>query len=203
MKKTLLALCLSVFIACPLLGDQPDKEYRLYLAFTTGGAFFSSPDSGGNYHILSLYDIDNTYSIGFRLGYRIAPKWDLETSFQYNPTHLRIQSSIFAPPGQLNFIYQEWVHKLDVLSFNTNLTYYFVQKRVQPFLTAGMGGVTFSREATSRTNFAVNLGGGVKFHPKKRLRISFDIKDLIIFNQYLFLETRNNLALTLAAEFLF
>jgi len=203
MKKSLLALCLTVFIACPLLGYQPDEEYRLYLAFTAGGAFFSSPDSGSDYHILSSYGIDSGYTVGFRLGYHIAHLWDLETSFHYSPTHLRIRSSIFVPTGQQNSIYQEWVHKLDVLSFNTNLTYYFVQKRVQPFLTAGMGGVIFSRAETSRTNFAVNLGGGVKFHPKQRLRISFDIKDLIIFNQYLFLETRNNLALTLAAEFLF
>ncbi|TKJ28284.1 hypothetical protein CEE39_10195 [bacterium (candidate division B38) B3_B38] len=201
MKKTLLALCLMVFIAYPLLGDQPDGDYRLYLAIITGGTFFSSPASGDGYHILGFSDIDSAYAVGFRLGYHIAPQWDLETSFRYSPTHLRIKSTV--SPWQQNFIYREWVDKLDAFSYHTNLTYYFVKKRVQPFLTAGMGGFTFSREATSRTNFAVNLGGGVKFHPKKRLRISFDIKDLIIFNQYLFEQTRNNLSLTLAAEFLF
>ncbi|MDH5406220.1 MAG: acyloxyacyl hydrolase [Candidatus Aminicenantes bacterium] len=223
MRKTLLALCLTVFVACPLLGDQPDGEYRLYLAFTTGGIFFSQPDSGDDYHILgfphtTLYPpvtqymrFDSSYAVGFRLGYNIAPQWDLETSFQYSPTHQRLKYPIFAPSGQQNFVYREWVDKLDVFNYNTNLTYYFVKKKVQPFLTAGMGGVTFrmtgatfNNVATSTTtNFAINLGGGVKFHPKKRLRVSFDIKDLVIFNQYFFLETRNNLTLNLAAEFLF
>lgn len=223
MRKTLLALCLTVFIACPLLGDQPDGEYRLYIAFTTGGIFFSQPDSGDDYHILgfphtTLYPpvtqymrFDSSYAVGFRLGYNIAPQWDLETSFNYSPTHQRLKYPIFAPSGQQNFVYREWVDKLDVFSYHTNLTYYFVKKRVQPFLTAGMGGVTFrmtgatfnSVVTSTTTNFAANLGGGVKFHPKKRLRVSFDLRDLIIFNQYFFLETRNNLTLNLAAEFLF
>jgi len=222
MKKLLLALCLTLLIASPILGQPPDEEYRLYLAITTGGIFFSQPDSGDDYYILgfpnaTLYPpvtrymrFDSAYAVGFRFGYCIAPQWDLETSFHYSPTHQRLKYPIFVPSEQQNLIYREWVDKLDVFGYHTNLTYYFVKKRVQPFLTAGMGGVTFrmigatfNTAASSTTNFAINLGGGVKFHPKKRLRVSFDLKDLVIFNQYFFLETRNNLTLTLAAEFLF
>ena len=222
MRKALLAICLTLLLASPLLGQPPEEKYKVYLAITTGGVFFSSPDSGDGYHILgfphtTLYPpvtqymrFDSAYAVGFRLGYNIAHQWDLETSFHYSPTHQRLKYPIFAPSGQQNFVYREWVDKLDVFNYHTNLTYYFVKKRVQPFLTAGMGGVTFRmtgatfNSATSTTtNFAANLGGGVKFHPKKRLRVSFDLRDLIIFNQYFFLETRNNLILTLAVEFLF
>ena len=218
MRKTLLALCLTVFIACPLLGDQPDGEYRLYLAFTIGDTFFSSPAPTEGYWILDIpcyfcippyhANIDTTYTLGFRLGYNIAPHWDLETSLHYSRTHWRIEGPFFASSEQQIFVYQSWVDKIDVFSYHTNLIYYFVKKRVQPFITAGMGGITFNGEQTPTitntiTNFAINLGGGVKYLLKKRLRISFDIKNLIIFNEYIFEQTRNNLALTLAAEFLF
>ena len=214
MRKSLLAICLTLLIASPLLGQQPDEEYRLYLAIAIGDTFFSTPAPIEEYRILNppCYfcippyhaNIDNTYTLGFRLGYNIAPRWDLETSFHYSLTHWRIRGPFFAPSGQLNSIYQEWVEKLDVYSYLTNLNYYFVKKRVQPFLTGGMGGITFNGEQTpTTTNFAINLGGGVKYCLKKRLRVSFDLKDLIIFNEYLFNQTRNNLILTLAAEFLF
>ena len=223
MRKALLAICLTLLLASPLLGQPPEEKYKVYLAITTGGLFFSQPDSGDGYHILgfshtTLYPpvtqymrFDSAYTVGFRLGYNIAHQWDLETSFHYSPTHQRLKYPIYAPSEQLNFVYREWVDKLDVFSYHTNLTYYFVKKRVQPFLTAGMGGVTFrmtgatfnSVATSTTTNFAINLGGGVKFHPKKRLRVSFDLKDLVIFNQYFFLETRNNLTLNLAVEFLF
>ncbi len=213
MRKALLTLCLTLLLASPLLGHQPEGEYQFYLAITTGGTFFSAPSPREEYWILDLPSdfgklwrhsrIDSTYTVGVRFGYKIAPQWDLETCFHYSPTHQRLKYPIFVPLRQQNFVYREWVDKLDVFSYHTNLTYYFVKKRLQPFLTAGMGGVTFNRVATSTTNFAINLGGGVKFHPKKRLRVSFDLKDLIIFNQYLFNQTRNNLALTLAVEFLF
>jgi len=214
MKKLLLVFCLTLLIASPLLGHQSDEEYRLYLAITIGDTFFGTSAHLDGYWIPDLpcyfcippyrSQIDTTYTLGSRLGYNIAPRWDIETSFHYSHTHRRIEGPFFAPSEQQNLIYQGWVEKLDVFSYHNNLTYYFVKKRVQPFLTAGMGGVTFiGEQAPTITNFAINLGGGVKYRLKKRLRISFDIKDLIIFNEYLFNQTRNNLALTLGVEFLF
>jgi len=218
MRKALLTVCLTLLLASPLLGHQPEGEYQFYLAITTGGTFFSAPSPREEYWILDLPSdfgklwrhsrIDSTYTVGFRFGYKIAPQWDLETCFHYSPTHQRIRGPLFSldKPGgyQRNIIWPERVWKLDVYRYLTNLSYYFVQKSVQPFLTAGMGGVTFNGDRTATTtNFAINMGGGVKFRPKKRLRVSFDLKDLIIFNQYLFNQTRNNLTITLAVEFLF
>jgi len=93
-------------------------------------------------------DLDDEFGFGTRFGYLFTPRNEIELLMNYTWTN-----DVFFPD-------------LDVATFNfqTSYVHNFTAKGVVPYLTAGIGLFTTDDEALgSETDFALGLGGGVRF----------------------------------------
>jgi len=73
------------------------------------------------------------------------------------------------------------------------LYHFMPEKRLVPYLAAGIGGITLDPDRGGNdTDFLVNYGGGLKYFLTERLVLRGDIRHLVPFNK-----RQNNLAYTL------
>jgi len=93
-------------------------------------------------------DLDDEVGFGTRFGYQFTPRHEIELMMNWTWTN-----DVFFPD-------------LDVVTFNfqTSYVHNFTAKGVVPYLTAGIGFFTTDDESLgSETDFALGLGGGVRF----------------------------------------
>lgn len=218
LKSKYLLLMAILLIATFIYAEEPKSERHLYISIYSGATFFQVPEQD-QYQIFrfpwsdenfadwtDLIKFDIAFSVGFRVGYNLTSELDLEGIFQYSRTneHQRIYEArpcSLIPLAALSESLPTKKERVAVFNYSNNIVYYFFKKKVSPFITCGIGGTTFRRTEGTITNFSINVGGGLKFNLKKRMRIRLDLRDIIIFDQYIFDKTMNNFDASVGIEF--
>ena len=218
LPRKILLLMVLLLIPAFANAEEPKNERHVYIAIYSGGTFFTTANQN-EYGIASFASpnvslagwtdpikFDNAFSVGFSIGYNLTSELDIEGSFQYTPTNERLslyypRPSDFISSADFFNPQSERISRVDVFSYSNNIIYYFFKKKVSPFLIGGLGGTTFRGKMRTVTNFSINVGGGLKFYLRKRVSLRLDLRDLIIFNEYIFNKTMNNFNAILGIEF--
>jgi OOP family OmpA-OmpF porin len=160
----------------------------IFLSFTfnswaemTPGSFNFSPSIGG-YVFEGNQNLDNGPTFGLVGGYSFDKILGAEAVFHY------INSESNSGGGDVN----GFLYRLD------GLYHFMPEKRLVPYLAAGIGGITLDPDSGGNdTDFLVNYGGGLKYFLTKRLVLRGDVRHVIPFDK-----RQNNLAYTLMLTFL-
>jgi len=160
----------------------------IFLSFTfnswaemTPGSFNFSPSIGG-YVFEGNQNLDNGSTFGLTGGYSFDKILGAEAAFHY------INSESDSGGGDVN----GFLYRLD------GLYHFMPEKRLVPYLAAGIGGITLDPDSGGNdTDFLVNYGGGLKYFLTERLVLRGDVRHLIPFDK-----RQNNLAYTLMLTFL-
>lgn len=145
--------------------------------------------------------LDNSFVFGFKGGYYLNNKAEIEGNFAVAPSHdFRFESGFFCPPGEICplrdvpvidtpvFLFQE---NAVVYHYDANFSYHFSEQNVRPFFTLGVGGVSTDLQQDTRTDFTFNFGVGGKFY-FDRLGLRFEINDHVIPGYFLTDDTEHD-----------
>jgi len=178
MKKSVFALVLLLLFVVPLPAQAEE-----------GNTFTLSPFIGGMVFD-GAQDIDSGLLVGLRAGYNFTKYFGLE---------------VFG--GYMDAEDEPTKHSLDVYHYGMDLILHLLpDSKFIPFLAVGAGGLTFSGNHQLRntdieddgTNFALDVGGGVKYYLNDRWAVRLDVRDVVRFD-----DTWNNLQYTLGLSYLF
>lgn len=109
-------------------------------------------------------DLDDAASYGFAIGYNMTPEWGVEIDARYSPTEAENVSL-----------------DVDVWSFGLSGLYHFQPRRAtNPYLAAGIGGMSFEVEDTGDADedFMLYWGGGVKHALTDYAALRFDVRHI-------------------------
>jgi OOP family OmpA-OmpF porin len=168
----------SVFLIMILLagtGVAVQAEIR-------SGAFYLTPQIGG-YVFEGNQNLEHSPTYGLGVGYALDNHWAAELTFNL------IDAEFDAGPGDVD----GYLLRLDGL-------YHFTpEKRLVPYLAAGIGGLRLDPDVgSSDSSFLVNGGGGVKVFLTDAIALRGDARYVLTFD-----DTHNNLIYTLSLDFLF
>jgi len=148
---------------------------------------------GGYYHFDHDQDFDDGWTYGAGLGYNLTENWGLEAVYNY------VNSN---DPGGVNLSTYTWDPYEDVgahvYHFDA-LYHFFPEKKLVPYLAAGLGGITVDNDrqgAKTDTDFLVNYGGGLKYFLSEAVALRGDIRHITSFDT-----TNHNLVYTLGLMF--
>lgn len=146
------------------------------------GAFYLTPQIGG-YVFEGNQNLDHGLTYGLGLGYAFDNHWASELTFNV------IDSAFESGGGDVG----GYLLRLDGL-------YHFTpEKRLVPYLAAGIGGLRLDPDVgSSDSSFLVNAGGGLKYFLTDSIALRGDARYLLTFD-----DTHNNLIYTLSLDFLF
>ena len=171
------SILLALLLLPALAGAQDEEERKLELFAEGGPSFYTSVSSqfvtlfAGAFNAGSSVGTTGRLFTGAR--FYLNPKEALEASYAYSPNRLQNTVEPRAPfpgffsstsmrvhQGQFNYVrYVPWGRR----------------GPLEPFVTAGLGFVTYAVPGNLSTKFAGNFGGGVdvRLHPRWRLRTEF------------------------------
>ena len=160
----------------------------VFLSFTfnswadmISGSFNFSPSIGG-YVFEGNQNLSNRPTFGLTGGYSFNKILGAEAAFHY------INSEYDSGGDDVN----GFLYRLD------GLYHFMPEKRLVPYLAAGIGGITLDPDSGGNdTDFLVNYGGGLKYFLTERLVLRGDVRHVIPFDK-----RQNNLAYTLMLTFL-
>jgi len=146
------------------------------------GAFYLTPQIGG-YVFEGNQNLDHGLTYGLGLGYAFDDHWASELTFNV------IDTALESGGGDVS----GYLLRLDGL-------YHFTpDKRLVPYLAAGIGGLSLDPDVgSSDSSFLVNAGGGLKYFLTDSIALRGDARYLLTFD-----DTHNNLIYTLSLDFLF
>lgn len=108
--------------------------------------------------------------------YYATAKDALELSYSYSPS--RSQTTVTSSLPALSGFFSESM-RVHNAAFNY-VRYLSGERRVQPFVTGGLGIAVFDRRTgPTSTNFAVNFGGGVDIRLTQQLRLRAELRDFV------------------------
>jgi len=179
MKKAALALVLLFLFIIPLTAQAEE-----------GGTFTLSPFIGGMYFD-GAEDINSGLLFGLRGGYNFTKHFGLEVFGAY-----------------MDAEDEPTKHSLDIYHYGVDAIWQFMpDSKLIPFLAVGAGAMTFSGNhqlndnyniEDDGTNFALDVGGGLKYYLNDRWAVRVDVRDVIRFD-----DTWNNLQYTVGLSYLF
>ena len=108
-------------------------------------------------------------NLGARYQYNVTPRWGIEGSFLYTPVNAelaRLSRDV----------------SVDTSYYNGNVVYNILSdKRIVPFATAGIGGITLDVQDGGDTEsyLGFNFGGGVRAPISDRWSFRFDVRDFV------------------------
>ncbi|MCF8035776.1 MAG: outer membrane beta-barrel domain-containing protein [Desulfobacteraceae bacterium] len=155
------------------------------LGITSGAAaghradsFMISPFIGG-YAFDSDLNLEDELTYGLGFGYNFTENLAAEAVFNYTDTELDSGASDV----------EGYLYRLDAL-------YHFMpEKRLVPYLAAGMGAFDFDPETgDGETEFSGNIGAGVKYFLNESIALRADVRDVMTFPE-------NNLLYTAGLTF--
>ena len=148
------------------------------------------------------------FLLGFRAGYALSGRFQVEASFATAPS--RTERTAFSltcerqpcpyagPPGRsiAALVRAPVEHQVASYQYDAGLLFHLVGERtVRPFLTAGLGGITYDGSERARTNFAFNVGAGIRIG-RGKVAGRVDVRDYIVLDQYLTHGTEHDLQAT-------
>ena len=150
------------------------------------GAYSISPYIG-MYKFEGNLDLDSGPTYGVRLGYDFTKHFGLEADLGYVDT----KYTEFAPDRYT-----------DVYNYRLEALYHFFpDKKLVPFVAAGIGGQSMNYKNTSKSNsthFAGDYGVGLKYFLTENVALRTDLRHILGFASI-----ENNLAWTFGLTFLF
>ena len=150
------------------------------------GAYSISPYIG-MYKFEGNLDLDSGPTYGVRLGYDFTKHFGLEADLGYMDT----KYTEFAPDRYT-----------DVYNYRLEALYHFFpDKKLVPFVAAGIGGQSMNYKNTSKSNsthFAGDYGVGLKYFLTENVALRTDLRHILGFASI-----ENNLAWTFGLTFLF
>jgi outer membrane protein W len=150
------------------------------------------------FSVLLTQSLNSSAIVGFGVSRYLNDNMAVEGSFSVSPNHELTQtSSIDCPPGEicpLIFFPDFYLHhNVVAYSYGGNFVYHFTTGQVRPYVTAGVGGISFDIESNTRTDVAWTFGAGAKFLLGKRTGLRFEVNDHLIPNHFVTAKTENNL----------
>lgn len=125
--------------------------------------------------------------IGFRVGYDLSDRAEIEAGFAVEPSRtLRSDFAIGCPAGRPCpfLVRRPEAEKVAGYDYDAAFLFHLTRARVRPFLTAGIGGMSFDAPDRTRTNFAFRYGAGLKVGVG-RMGVRVDVVDALVFDHFL------------------
>ncbi len=184
-KRSGIGLGLMVVLGVVLLSETAFGEVR-------SGSVHLSPMAVG-YMFDDSQDIDEGVLVGWGVGYNFTK-------------HVGVELMVNATVTELDYNYQDPVtcqctdDDVDAYVGHVDVLYHFrPDKRLVPYLAAGVGGVWLDYDSFDKEESAmVNYGGGVKYFFSENVALRGDVRHI-----YAFEDSDNNLAAGLGLTFQF
>jgi OmpA-OmpF porin, OOP family len=198
-----LSILVVSFVCAPVTFARPEEgylEFSPYAGILLGDAFGSATTDGVTF---AFGDVDNAASFGGRLAYYLSGQFAAEVSLGFVPgTDVAGTASDATDSIPL---------ALDSHQFHAhvNAVYHLPMETVVPYVTAGMGLVRFSGEASAlgqsadvdENRFAMNFGGGVKWFLTDTFAVRVDARDIVTSVDHF--ETMHMVEVTAGVSWLF
>jgi hypothetical protein len=127
------------------------------------------------------------FRLGFRFGYDLGAKAQLEVGFAVEPSRTQRTAVTFSCLGEQPCPFlaiRPLQDKVASFDYDAALLYHLGGSKLRPFLFAGFGGISFDTPDRLRTNFAFNFGGGVKLS-LSRVGVRLEAGDQLVLDHYL------------------
>jgi opacity protein-like surface antigen len=146
---------------------------------------------------------------GFQVARRVGRRGWLETEFLIAPAHTLRRSASFRCPAQICAL----AGLTDIaggLSFDERVTAYhyglgfgyeLARGDVRPFLSAGIGAVTFDLADGGGTSLALEVGAGARFKISDHIGARLEVVDRIVPDHFLTGNTEHDLQIRAGAAF--
>jgi hypothetical protein len=134
--------------------------------------------------------------LGFKVGRYVARRAEVELALTAGPSHeLRTVSSYFCNPerpcplvDRAAALFAPTLRdrsKVPAYHYDLNLTYDLATGEVRPFLSFGVGGVTYDIPDGAETRFAFNVVAGAKLYFGERIGARLEIGDHVVPDHFL------------------
>ena len=123
--------------------------------------------------------LDNAAIAGVRLVVNFTEHASFEGSVGFSPSALVVDEEIFG----IGSLAGGEVADVDLLLYSGGFSYDFFEGSVRPFVTIGLGAIRFDPGLPgvgSDTDFAIDVGGGVKVYASEHIGLRFEIRDHVI-----------------------
>ncbi|HXB53542.1 MAG TPA: hypothetical protein VN461_02100 [Vicinamibacteria bacterium] len=127
------------------------------------------------------------FLLGFRFGYDLGAKAQLEVGFGVEPSRTQRTVVTFRCLGgaPCPFLAIRPVEdKVASFDYDAALLYHLGGAKLRPFLLAGFGGISFDTPDRVRTNFSFNFGAGLKLS-LGRVGARLEAGDQLVLDHYL------------------
>jgi hypothetical protein len=179
---------IGLFAGASLLDVRTESTAQAALLIFPGGP----PDLG--FEFKTTTTLGNSFLLGFRGGYALSDRLAIEASFAAAPSaRERSEFSIscnlspcpFLPPaGSGGLVRRPTEDTVPTYHYDAGIRASFGGKLVVPFVTGGLGGVTYDAPDRARTNFAFNFGAGVLIG-SGRFAARIEASDHVVVDHYL------------------
>ena len=177
------SLCMVLFVAAlPVSaedGQDYNQEYNSEVNFFTGGFLGDSIIVTSGNPLFNQVDgvFDNDFIGGARVTYFFTPVFGMEGGVGFTPASMLASTNI---NGGTEFAS---VINVDTYIFNANLVVQLSHGPVRPFVTGGVSAIHFDFDTSefgtltpSETDFAPNLGGGLKIPVNDTVLLRFEAR---------------------------
>jgi len=160
------------------------------------GQFDPSLDLPSGFDFRTTSTLGKSFLLGFRAGYGISERLQVEVSFAVAPSATqRTEFAFFCNIRPCPFILPDRAtpaglvrrpteDKVAAYHYDAGLLVSLGGSFAQPFVTAGLGGVTYDAPDGGRTNFAFNFGAGVRIGPGS-VGARIEAADHVVVDHYL------------------
>ncbi len=127
------------------------------------------------------------FLLGFRFGYDLGAKAQLEAGFAVEPSRTQRTEVTFRCLGGAPCPFlavRPLEDKVASFDYDAALLYHLGGSKLRPFLSAGFGGISFDTPDRVRTNFAFNFGAGLKLS-LGRVGARLEAADQLVLDHYL------------------
>jgi opacity protein-like surface antigen len=124
--------------------------------------------------------LDSALVAGFRLALNLSEHASFEGSLGFSPSSLVVDEEVLGGIGNLA---GGELAGVDLLLYSGGFSYDFLDDSVRPFVTFGLGAIRFDSRLPGvgpDTDFAIDVGGGVKFYASEHIGVRLEIRDHVI-----------------------
>jgi len=152
---------------------------------------------------IGLIDLNHTlkgsFLFGAKLAYYLNKNLEIEAIIGIAPGHdLKSKFRYDCPPGKIcmlndieNFL-PTYSENIIAYNYDSNLIYNFnTDGKILPYISAGLGGVSYDINDTVKTMATINAGIGIKWY-LKNIGLRFELNEHAILNHFLSEKTEYN-----------
>lgn len=208
MRRLLLYfLALLVFPVVVMAGNI---EHKTEISIFSGWSFPGINDTNNRcfpcfpspvvpaFSVRRTQSLNSSVMLGFGVSRYLNNNIAVEGAFSVAPNHeLKETSFIDCPPGEVCplIFFPDFNIQNSVVAYNygANFVYHLTSGQVRPYVTVGIGGISFDVASNTRTNVAWIFGAGTKFFLGKRTGLRFEFNDHLIPNHFVTDKTEHDL----------